>query len=122
MSDTTPKSTTIWAGRPDDWARKLPTGDSKRFIETFGHGTLMVELYSPRGEDPQQPHTRDEVYVVTHGTGTFVTGHPGGETRAAFAPGDLLFVPAFLPHRFEDFSEDFATWVMFYGPEGGEVP
>lgn len=23
-------------------------------------------------------------------------------------------------HRFEEFSEDFATWVFFYGPEGGE--
>ena len=23
-------------------------------------------------------------------------------------------------HRFERFSDDFATWVFFYGPEGGE--
>jgi len=23
--------------------------------------------------------------------------------------------------RFEEFSDDFATWVMFYGPEGGEA-
>jgi hypothetical protein len=22
--------------------------------------------------------------------------------------------------RFEDFSDDFATWVIFYGPPGGE--
>jgi hypothetical protein len=35
-------------------------------------------------------------------------------------PGELLFVPAGVVHRFEDFSDDFATWVMFYGPEGGE--
>lgn len=35
-------------------------------------------------------------------------------------PGDLLFVPAGVVHRFEEFTDDFATWVMFYGPEGGE--
>ncbi len=29
---------------------------------------------------------------------------------------DALFVPAFTPHRFIDFSDDFATWVVFYGP------
>jgi hypothetical protein len=23
-------------------------------------------------------------------------------------------------HRFEEFSADFATWVMFWGPKGGE--
>ncbi len=122
MTNNAPNSTTIWAGRPEDHLRSLPTPGGKRYVETFAHGTLLVELYAPRGRDPQQPHDRDEVYVVTHGTGTFVTGHPGAETRVAFAPGDLLFVPAHLPHRFEDFTEDFATWVMFYGPEGGEAP
>ena len=28
--------------------------------------------------------------------------------------------PLACVHRFEEFSDDFATWVMFYGPEGGE--
>ena len=34
--------------------------------------------------------------------------------------GDVLFVPAGMEHRFENFSDDFATWVVFYGKEGGE--
>jgi hypothetical protein len=34
----------------------------------------------------------------------------------------MLFVPAGVVHRFEDFSDDLAIWVMFYGPEGGEEP
>ncbi len=38
-----------------------------------------------------------------------------------FRPGDVLFVPAKVAHRFEDFSNGFATWVMFYGPSGGET-
>ena len=35
--------------------------------------------------------------------------------------GDLVFAPAHAEHRFEDISADFATWVLFYGPEGGEA-
>jgi len=25
-----------------------------------------------------------------------------------------------MDHRFENFTDDFATWVIFYGEEGGE--
>jgi hypothetical protein len=25
-------------------------------------------------------------------------------------------------HRFEEFSDDLVVWVVFYGPEGGELP
>lgn len=38
------------------------------------------------------------------------------------APGSLLFVPALRPHRFTPFTDDFSTWVVFYGPDGGEHP
>jgi mannose-6-phosphate isomerase-like protein (cupin superfamily) len=96
----------------------LPGPGGERFVELFGHGTLSVELYAPRGTDPQQPHTRDEVYVVVTGQGQF----RNGAERHPFGPGDVLFVPAQVEHRFEEFSDDFAAWVFFYGPEGGEVP
>jgi mannose-6-phosphate isomerase-like protein (cupin superfamily) len=43
-----------------------------------------------------------------------------GEERYPFGAGDVLFVPAGMPHRFEDFSDDLAVWVIFYGPKGGE--
>ena len=82
----------------------------------FEHGTLSVEVYAPRGTDPQQPHTRDEAYVVVTGSGTFVNG----DTREPFSPGDFLFAPAGVPHRFVDFTDDLVVWVIFYGPEGGE--
>jgi hypothetical protein len=29
-------------------------------------------------------------------------------------------VPARVAHRFEEFTPDFATWVVFWGPPGGE--
>jgi mannose-6-phosphate isomerase-like protein (cupin superfamily) len=88
----------------------------REFVELFAHGTLTVEIYKPTGVDRQLPHTRDEVYVVISGTGQFVNG----TVRQPFEPGEVLFVPAGTVHRFEDFSDDFATWVLFYGPEGGE--
>ena len=43
-----------------------------------------------------------------------------GEARRPVASGTLVFVAAGRPHRFEDFTPDFAVWVAFYGPEGGE--
>jgi mannose-6-phosphate isomerase-like protein (cupin superfamily) len=97
--------------------RQLPGPAGERFAVAFERGSLSVEMYAPRGSDPQQPHTRDEVYVVVSGRGEFVNG----AERHAFGPGDLMFVPAGVEHRFEQFSDDLAVWVVFYGPEGGEA-
>lgn len=82
----------------------------------FEHGTLQIKMYRPHGNDPQKPHSRDEVYVVARGSGWFVNG----DDRHPFQTGDMLFVPAGVSHRFEEFTDDFCTWVFFYGPEGGE--
>jgi mannose-6-phosphate isomerase-like protein (cupin superfamily) len=96
----------------------LPGPKGERSVSGFRHGTLEVKLYAPRGHDPQTPHRLDEVYVVISGTGEFVHG----DRRDRFEPGDLLFVPAGVVHRFEDFTDDLMVWVMFYGPDGGEEP
>ncbi|WP_136468408.1 cupin domain-containing protein [Flagellimonas onchidii] len=100
---------------PQEALKKLAEGNSP-FLTLFEHGTLSVEVYKPEKVDLQQPHTRDEVYVVISGTGEFVNGG----IRTDFGPGDFLFVPAGVEHRFENFTNDFSTWVLFYGPEGGE--
>lgn len=96
--------------------RRLPRSGGERFAQVLEHGSMEVEIYAPRGTDPQTPHTRDEVYVVVSGNGTFVNG----QDRHPFGPGDILFVPAGVEHRFEDFTDDLVVWVVFYGPEGGE--
>lgn len=88
----------------------------QRFVEIFRHGTLSIELYAPRRHDPQHPHDQDELYVVARGRGQFVNG----SERHPFAAGDALFVPAGVEHRFEDFGNDLAVWVVFWGPAGGE--
>ena len=100
---------------PKEALQKLAKHDGP-FKTLFNHGTLEVEIYKPEKVDLQQPHTRDEVYVVISGTGEFLNG----EVRTTFGPGDFLFVPAGVVHRFENFTDDFSTWVLFYGPEGGE--
>jgi mannose-6-phosphate isomerase-like protein (cupin superfamily) len=99
-------------------ARSAPPQPGRQSALLLEHGSLEVRYYAPRGRDPQTPHTRDELYVVAAGRGWFVRG----DERVPFETGDALFVAAGVEHRFEDFSEDFGTWVMFYGPEGGERP
>ena len=101
-----------------DAADLLKSPGGERFVKVLEHGSMEVELYAPRGVDEQTPHTRDELYVVMSGTGEFFNG----PERHPFGPGDVLFVPAGVEHRFERFTDDFAVWVVFYGPEGGEVP
>ena len=88
-----------------------------KFTTLFEHGSLEVEYYRPEKVDPQTPHTRDEIYVVASGKGEFFCG---GETNP-FEVGEVLFAPAGVEHRFVNFTDDFATWVFFYGPEGGEA-
>ena len=86
------------------------------FLELFTHGSLAVEIYQPDKVDLQQPHSRDEIYVVIAGSGTFFLD---GD-RMPFKAGDFLFAKAGIEHRFEDCTDDFVVWVFFYGPEGGE--
>ena len=90
---------------------------NRRYTDLLTHGTMRVGLYALREHDPQQPHAQDEIYIVASGSGWFVRE----DQRVAFGPGDALFVAAGETHRFEDFSDDFGTWVIFYGPKGGEA-
>ena len=92
------------------------------FVRALAHGSMSVELFAPGtsglGKDIQQPHAQDELYVVQRGRSDFVLE----ELSHSVGPGDVLFVPAGARHRFENFSADFVTWVIFYGPQGGEKP
>jgi len=94
----------------------VATSPDRDYGVLLEHGTMELGFYKPDGSDPQQPHTQDEIYIVQSGSGYFVCG----EQRQPFETGEALFVPAGVVHRFEDFSDDFAAWVVFYGPDGGE--
>ncbi|MCB1936510.1 MAG: cupin domain-containing protein [Nitrosomonas sp.] len=86
------------------------------FAQAFRHGSMSVEVYAPREMDVQTPHDQDELYFIHSGQGELVIA---GE-RHLFAPGMVFFVPAHVEHRFENFTSDFAAWVVFWGPKGGE--
>ena len=100
----------------DEALRHGPPPPGNLAVPIFRHGTLEVEMYTPVGSDPHTPHERDEVYVVARGTGLFFNGRERQEVQ----PGSFIFVPARQEHRFESFSPDFAVWVFFHGPVGGE--
>lgn len=110
--------TTPWKISLSEVEALLPPIGTAGTRSTFpiAHGTMRAGLYAPVGSDPQDPHPQDEIYIILSGTGMFVRG----EERQAFQPGDILFVPALMEHRFEDFSDDFKTWVVFWGRRGGE--
>ena len=96
------------------------------FMPALAHGSMSVELYAPGsnadGRDRQQPHAQDELYVVQRGRATLRVDTPAGAQTFDAAAGDVLFVPAGAAHRFDTFTPDFTTWVIFWGPDGGEPP
>ena len=93
-------------------ALALPLPEGRRSAEVLVDGDLEVRLYAPKGHDPQEPHDRDEIYVVAAGRGKVRVG----DRVDAIETGAMVFVAAHEAHRFEEFSDDFAVWVVFYGP------
>ena len=99
-----------------DAVEQLKAESKNPFTVVMTHGTMTVEYFAPIKIDTQTPHMQDELYVIARGHGHL---NRNGEILDCKA-GDILFVPAGMEHRFERFSDDFATWVIFYGVEGGE--
>jgi mannose-6-phosphate isomerase-like protein (cupin superfamily) len=102
--------------------KKLPLAATEKWpegvwdIKALKHGTMSLELFTPRGKDYQTPHEQDELYIVVKGSGIFIKNN----CRYAFAAGDVLFVEARVAHHFESFTNDLTMWVIFWGPIGGE--
>jgi mannose-6-phosphate isomerase-like protein (cupin superfamily) len=98
--------------------KRIPGAPGAHFATFMQRGTVRVLLSLPVSPNRQTPHAQDEVYVIVRGRG--VLFHRG--RRDPFEAGDFIFVAAGTEHWFEDFTEDLAVWVVFYGPSGGEVP
>jgi mannose-6-phosphate isomerase-like protein (cupin superfamily) len=99
-----------------DALNQLDANSVQLFVKVMEHGSMSVEIYRPDKIDRQTPHKQDELYVVISGTGEFMND----DKLSVFKPGDVLFAPAGIDHRFVNFTDDFVTWVIFYGPTGGE--
>jgi mannose-6-phosphate isomerase-like protein (cupin superfamily) len=85
------------------------TDSGSTFLELFSNRNVGVEIYKPVNKDNQEPHDRDEIYIIVAGRGHFYLE----ETKYEFAPADFFFVPAGKAHKFTNFTEDFSTWVNF---------
>lgn len=101
---------------PAEAKKQLLEENEFPFTVVMKQGSMSIEYFAPEKIDIQTPHKQDEIYVIIKGDGFFVRD----SERVACKKGDILFVPAGMEHRFENFSEDFATWVIFYGADGGE--
>jgi mannose-6-phosphate isomerase-like protein (cupin superfamily) len=89
------------------------------YVEQLRVADLSVGTYSiaAGAVDTQSPHSEDEVYVVTAGAGTFIDD----SGRTPVGPGDVLFVAAGVPHRFEDITADLTVVVFFAPPYGSRA-
>jgi mannose-6-phosphate isomerase-like protein (cupin superfamily) len=81
------------------------------WIEHLRVADLSVGTYSipAGGTDEQEPHSEDEIYIVTMGRATL----EAGADRAEVGPGAVVYVPAGEEHRFTGITEDLATVVVF---------
>ena len=93
-------------------ARALQPPEGSRAAEVFRDDHVWIRFAARPTSGPQVPHDRDEFYIVASGTARY--RWDGGETM--IGPGDMMFAAAHTPHGYDQFSEDFSVWVVFYGP------
>jgi mannose-6-phosphate isomerase-like protein (cupin superfamily) len=108
MNSAEPQSPPPWLGSLEDVAA-AQGGDG--YAESLRVPSLSMGLFAASAgyDDVQNPHTEDEVYVVTAGRAVLeVAGD-----RAPVGPGAIAFVPAGVPHRFLDVSEGLRVLVFF---------
>ena len=83
-----------------------------RSTEIFIDGDMEIRFSAKPTNGPQTPHQKDEFYFVARGHARYRYEDKLSEVKA----GDVCFAAAHAPHGFEDNSDDFCVWVMFYGP------
>ena len=84
--------------------------DGVWFTSAFTKGDFELEFFAPRGQDYQTPHEKDEFYIIVQGTADLLKENEIIHCQI----GDAVFVAAGEPHHFENISNDFATWVIFF--------
>ncbi|MEM7533166.1 MAG: cupin domain-containing protein [Chloroflexota bacterium] len=76
--------------------------------------SMGLYLLAAGSEDPQNPHTEDEVYYVVSGKGQFYCKSQTGEVQdVAVEQGSLLYVEAHAVHKFHSITEDLQILVFF---------
>jgi mannose-6-phosphate isomerase-like protein (cupin superfamily) len=96
-------------GNVDDLAAAARGADGYAELLRVPALSLGLFLASTGYDDHQDPHAEDEVYVVTEGRAVLdVAG-----TLTPVGPGSIAFVPAQVPHRFLDITDNLCVVVLF---------
>jgi quercetin dioxygenase-like cupin family protein len=92
---------------------------AKPYLELLRENSMSLGLYVlPSGAfDEQWPHSEDEVYVVLAGRSLFTAG----DLTRPVKPGDTIFVPAGVAHKFHAIGEELRLIVVFSPPEGSRT-
>lgn len=100
----------------EEFLKNLPLPANEKWkegvwdLEPFRKGAVSLVFFAPKGKDYQTFHEEDEFYFIARGSGEIIID----DEKFLFETGDAFFVPAKVPHRFENFSEDFAAWAIFF--------
>ena len=83
----------------------------KRYVEFLRQPSISAGLYvlAAGSEDPQQPHTEDEIYHVVRGRAVIRVA----DEDQPVSPGSVIYVAATAPHRFHTIEEDLEILVIF---------
>jgi mannose-6-phosphate isomerase-like protein (cupin superfamily) len=90
---------------------QLRSKHNKAYLEFLRVPSMSMGLYvlEVGATDLQQPHTEDEVYVVTGGKAKLRVANEVHEVKA----GSIVYVDANVDHKFFDIEERLETLVFF---------
>ncbi len=100
----------------DEFLSKLPLPADEKWkdgvwdIEATGKKNVSLVFFAPRGTDYQTFHDEGEFYFIIRGSGELKIE----DKTFSCETGDVFFIPAKVMHHFENFTEDFATWAIFF--------
>ena len=100
----------------DEFLSKLPLPADEKWkdgvcdIEALRKKNVSLVFFAPRGTDYQTFHDEDEFYFIIRGWGELTID----DKTFSCETGDAFFVTAKVSHHFENFTDDFATWAIFF--------
>ena len=86
-------------------------GNKKLYLEFLRVPSMSAGVYTltAGSSDPQKPHKEDEMYYVVQGKARMRVR----SDDQAIGPGSVIFVSAYVEHRFHDITEDLMVLVFF---------
>ena len=92
-------------------AEKRRQQSGKRYLEFLRVPAMSAGVYvlPAGGNDPQSPHTEDEMYYVVRGRARM---RAGSEDQTV-SEGSIIFVAAGVEHRFYDITDELVVLVFF---------